>query len=180
MYVLTVTETLEAWEDSVNIGTVSLRLLMNVRRLLWCASFSSCSAENQLTTSYNTLYLFLFMWQPVRWMETIWVLGYAVTTGACKSGPQIVAAVVLGCSILQLSVAWMAVSSFTFLCAQWRASSTCYYTCYVHYFSFFFCICMLICRIYAHVCVSLKMQYPPSLCFNSSCHQTNQLAEDKI
>lgn len=40
--------------------------------------------------------------------------------------PLIVAAVVLGCSILQLSVAWTAVSSFTLLCAQWRASSSCY------------------------------------------------------
>lgn len=28
MYVLTVTETLEAWEDSVNIGTFSLHLLV--------------------------------------------------------------------------------------------------------------------------------------------------------
>ena len=70
MYVLTVTETLEAWEDSVNIGTAPLHLLQHTVFF---------SREGQ----YNAC------------MDAIWAVGIAVTTGAYKSRPLTVAAVVL-------------------------------------------------------------------------------------
>lgn len=100
VYVLTVTETLEAWEDSVNIGTVSLHLLVNVCTCSCCGvcGLYVCSSETA-GSPFKKYCIFLFMRSPLFCMETIWALGYAVTTGAHKSRPLILAAVVLHCSI---------------------------------------------------------------------------------
>lgn len=96
MYVLTVTETLEDWEDSVNIGKVLLHVLP--------LSINTCGFE--CCCLHHTLY-FLFMWRLEYCTETT----LAVTTGAYKSRPLIITAVVLSCSILQLSVRRTSVSS---------------------------------------------------------------------
>lgn len=98
MYVLTVTETLEDWEDSVNIGKVLLHVLP--------LSINACGSE--CCCLHRTLY-FLFMWRLEYCTETTQAL--AVTTGAYKSRPLIITAVVLSCSILQLSVWRTSVSS---------------------------------------------------------------------
>lgn len=98
MYVLTVTETLEDWEDSVNIGRVLLHVLP--------LSINTYCSEG--CCLHRTLY-FLLMWKLEYCTETTQTL--AVTTGAYKSRPLIITAVVLSCSILQLSVRRTSVSS---------------------------------------------------------------------
>uniref|UniRef100_A0A3Q3K0G8 diphosphoinositol-polyphosphate diphosphatase n=1 Tax=Monopterus albus TaxID=43700 RepID=A0A3Q3K0G8_MONAL len=117
VYVLTVTETLEAWEDSVNIGTVSLscECMQREMQLMWCVSVLTLLRASLHFTKY---WIFLCMQRPMYCIETVSPLGYAVTTGAYKSRPLISAAVVLSYSTSQLSVAWTPVSSFSWLCAQ--------------------------------------------------------------
>lgn len=88
MYVLTVTETLEDWEDSVNIGKVLLHVLP--------LSINTCGFE--CCCLHHTLY-FLFMWRLEYCTETT----LAVTTGAYKSRPLIITAVVLSCSTVYYS-----------------------------------------------------------------------------
>lgn len=86
---LTVTETLEAWEDSVNIGAASRHRHMNICRCLHLFIFSDrliafmCAKACKLHGDHAD------------------ICGYAVTTGAYKSRLLIFAAVYCSCHQLR-------------------------------------------------------------------------------
>lgn len=95
VYVLTVTETLEAWEDSVNIGRVSHRTTPHFLRNTYTYSASSLLRSG---SSFKLHSMLLFT------RRRIDCTGHLIGEGVCSANRcPLIWATNLGCSLLQLS-----------------------------------------------------------------------------
>ena len=151
VYVLTVTETLEAWEDSVNIGTVSFpSLSLDCLHMHLQLQLCLCLLWSAAVSSLTKYCIFLFTWSQLCCMETTWAVGYAATTGAYKSSTTYLSSSTLELSLVQTSVKRSLLHLLFICCEFWK--SLCHACCvFVYAFTF-----VVIYVIFSCACISVS------------------------